>query len=192
MVGCGVESNGLTDSLMVAKRGASTLWTYRGCIRILLWIIHDRILRLLRVLLRLWLWLTNCRLLCNSRVLFVWRRRGRRGYARDNARHDWRMRLGGGDGREHGGKSFARILPHRCCKTRIIIGPAHCKVSCRYSQTAEASETLAYRNGLKSSLRCTGAPFFGGIRAPKNGFGGVALAGPVLGPLVLAGDAFVG
>ena len=77
-------------------------------------------------------------------------------------------------------------------QNKIIIGPVHDKMSCGYSQTAEASETLAYRNGLKSSLRCTGAPFFGGIRAPKNGFGGVALAVLVLGPLVLAGDAFVG
>lgn len=61
-----------------------------------------------------------------------------------------------------------------------------------YSQTAEASETLACRNGLKSSLRCTGAPFFGGIRVPKNGFGGAELVVLVLGPLVAAGDAFVG
>ena len=61
-----------------------------------------------------------------------------------------------------------------------------------YSQTAEASETFACRNGLKSSLRCTGAPFFGGTRVPKNGFGGAVLGAIALGPLVVAGDAFTG
>lgn len=166
--------------------------TYRGGIRILRWIIHYRILGLLGVLWRLRLLLTDCCLLCHGRVLFVWRGRSRRSYTWDNAGHDWRMRLGRGDGREHGGKSLARILPHRRCRTIITISPVHSKMSCGYSHTAEASETLACRNGLKSSLRCTGAPFFGGIRVPKNGFGGTALAVPVLGPLVVGGDAFVG
>ena len=70
-------------------------------------------------------------------------------------------------------------------------GPCVRQMRCGYSQTAEASETLACRNGLKSSFRCTVAPFFGGIRVPKNGFGGAALAVVALGPLVVAGDAFV-
>ncbi len=40
-----------------------------------------------------------------------------------------------------------------------------------YVQTWEASATLWYLNGLKSSLMWIGRPFLG-VRVPKNGFGG--------------------
>lgn len=55
------------------------------------------------------------------------------------------------------------------------------------SRTADASETFAYLNGLKSSLICTGVPFLIG-RVPKYGLG-ADVSGTATGAAFTAGAA---
>lgn len=105
-------------------------------------------------------------------IFLVWRGRGRRG-----AR--WRYMLWHGlcrnrcrEGRKHGHVAFATVRPHGGCRD------IHSRCSGLRTHSCllilDASATLAFLNGLKSSLTCTGDPFLR-IRVPKNGLGVVGV-----------------